>query len=161
MRYDFQDGPLVSAADFDLSVDAEISYLGIWRSLNDHRRYRLATEGFGRHDQTFTRKTVKSGFYSGDYTVRSTKDATKRTWAVLVNGVDQTDLEEALVDLTENWFGQDFYNVRVKKNEYVETWLCDKADYSVDASHVYLHNCKALVSLNFAVHPTVTREVLL
>lgn len=160
MRYIFQEGAVVQPSDFDLSIDADISYAGLWYSLNDHRHYRLMADAFGQYDQTHTRKTVKSNFYAGDYTVRAVKDSTKRTWKVLVNGVDQSDLEQAAQNLID-WFSQDYYNVREKQNEVVTTMLCEKADYNVDASHVYAHNCKRLVSLNFSVNPTVSREIVL
>lgn len=160
MRYDFQGGTPSVPEGFDFSVDAEISYNGLWWSLNDHYRFRLGVEGFGQHDQTFRRKTVTSSAFNGEYTVGSVKDNTKRTWQVIVRGSDQTELEQNKKDAID-WFTQDAFNVRVKFNEYMETWLCDQADYSVNQTHVNLHNCLAILTFTFSVHPTISREIIL
>lgn len=161
MRYTSTPGALVTYEDFDLSLGIEVSYAGLWRSLNDRVHYVTMVDGFGVIEQTHRRKTVSSDFYAGDYTVRAVPESVKRTWKVLVQGSNQTDLESAVWDDLVPWFRQDVYNVRVMKNEVVETYQCEKADYAIDQSHVYLHNCRAVVSLTFSSRPTVSREILL
>jgi hypothetical protein len=164
MRYDYQGGPARLANDFALALDVEVSYAGLWHSLNDHFNYRMGTEGFGVAEQTRRRKSVSNDFFEGDFEVRSVRASVKRTLDVWVYGADQVEVQEniaRLVDEDSGWFSQDAYNVRVRLNEYAETWLCDSADYSVDGSHIFLHNCMARVRLTFSTAPKVSKEILL
>lgn len=160
MKYFYQDGPATTRDEFSLSVDGEISYEGLWHSLNDHFNFRLFTEGFNKYDQTYRRQTVSSQFYAGDYQVRAVKENRKFAWQVACYGENQTELEEN-IDAVIAWFTQDSFNVRTAKNEILETFLADTADYTVDGSHIYLHNCMAICTFNFQVSPVSIKETVL
>jgi hypothetical protein len=159
VKYVFQDGNK-AVNDFELSFDAQISYSGLWFSINDHFTYRVTPDGFGSFDVTYRRRTVNSPFFAGDYQTSAVPEMVKRSWSVRVFGDDAGDLQQNATDLI-SWFTQDSYNLRYRVNEYQETWLCETADYSVDYSQVNAHNNQMVVKFAFSSHPTVSRDFIL
>ena len=148
-----------SGNDFELVFDAEISDAGRLHSLNDHFNFKVSPEGFGINAQTFRRKDVTSDYFEGSYNVHSVRDNTKRSVEVWVYGADQTQVTENILDLV-NWFTADAYNIRIRTGDSLETWLCQPADYSIDRSHVFLHNCMAKATFTISVSPKVSYEIV-
>jgi hypothetical protein len=145
--------------DSDVEFNADVSYAGTWRSINDYINYRVAAEGFGTTQQTFRRIELNSSFYAGTYDVNRVPDSTKRSLAVFIKGASFEDLAAARDDLL-NWFTQDDFLIRITRDETLEYWQCDCADYSLDESHVFMHNKMCKVTFTITVAPFVNTDVL-
>lgn len=145
--------------DDPLDLNVEVSYAGIWRQLNDHVNYLVGTEGFGQTSQTFRRIEVTSSFYAGNYTVNNVPESTKRPLQFWVKGSTYEELANARDDLIK-WFTQDDFIVRITRNETLEYWECECADYQIDESHVFLHNKMCKVNFTTTVMPYVSTYVV-
>jgi hypothetical protein len=143
----------------EVEFNADVSYAGVWRSINDYGHYRTAAEGFGNTSQTFRRIELTSSFYAGTYDVNHVPDSTKRSLVVWVRGVNFEDLSTAR-DALIDWFTQDDFLVRITRDETMEYWQCDCADYQLDESHVMMHNRMCKLTFNITVAPFITTDVL-
>lgn len=155
-----QSGQTHSSADRISRVDVEIMYGGYWVSLNDHIRYVMHTDGFGKRSYAKKRKTVSSEFFDGEYITSETRENSAASIAVWVLGGSVMELEENIDTLTA-MFGQRF-SIRTRVNEIatVET-SAGSADFIIDQSHIYMHNMRALVTCNFSLLPGAVKELIL
>jgi hypothetical protein len=145
--------------DDPLDLDIEISYAGLWHSLNDHVNYRAGVEGFGVVEQTWRRKDIVSDWFKGSYSTGQVQDNTKRTMQVYVRGQTMADMAESREQLLL-WFTQDEYSLRIRLDDLLETMTCECADYRIDMNHVFLHNRMCAVTLMYSVRPTTSYEMV-
>jgi hypothetical protein len=157
----FQRGTTYVPSEYSLDdFDTEISYGTGWVSLNDLVNYRVSAEGFGSSTYQRKRVTADSPFYDGEFYLHSTIGNVTETIGVMVHGYSQSHVTENINALVA-YFSQPSYRVRKRMDDHMETWSCQPADYSVDRSHVYMHNCMAVVKLDVQRHPKVTWEEVL
>ena len=142
--------------DFDI----EISYGSTWVSLNDGRNYTVNADDFGNRSQQRRRITATSPYYDGTFLVHSTLENVTEAVNVYVRGASPNEVTENILWLTQ-LIDQEQYNVRVRMDDHMETWICEPADYSIDRSHVFAHNVMALVKLSITRLPKVTYEVVM
>lgn len=145
--------------DDPVSLEVEISYGGLWYSINDHVNYRLGIEGFGSVEQTFRRKEVQSDFFKGTYLTGKVADDTKRTIQVYVRGQTMAQMANAREKLI-SWFTQDEFALRITTDDLLETMVCDCADYRVDGTHVFLHSRMCVCTFMYSVSPDVSSEMV-
>lgn len=157
---DVQAGALIGREDNTLQdFNLEISWMGQWVILNDHLRYITHAEGLGVRAVTRRRQTVTSPFYDGEFETHSVKENVKERVQIWVNASSQSELVENII-LLEDAFSQSVYNIRKTLDESREVWTCQSADYTVDQSHVYAHNCTALFSADVPRLPAIQHEVV-
>ena len=145
--------------DEPVDFNCEVSYAGVWRSINDYGHYRVATEGFGNTSQTFRRTELQSNFYAGSYSVNNVPDNTKRPLTVWVRGASFEELSNARDKLID-WFTQDEFIIRIVRDETMEYWQAECADYQIDESHVFMHNRMCKVTFTTSVAPYVNTYVV-
>lgn len=138
----------------DIEVHDGITYL----DLNDQYTYRAAAESLAATTQARNRTTVTSSMYDGEWEVHSTLGNVTETIAIYVNGPSQSVVKEN-IDRVVAAFSQPVYQVRVSLDEDVTYWRCFPAEYSIDRSHVYMHNKMAVVKFQVPRFPKVTSEV--
>ena len=156
-----QAGPISSPRSKIKTVDVEVSWGGNWISLHDGIRYQVHPDGFGKRQYTKRRKTVSSEFFSGEYVVSETEDNLAQQLSVWILGRTQLELTEN-IDLLVKCFEQDGFMIRFLINEARETMVASgSADILIDASHVYMHNIRALATLTFSTLPGMETEMIL
>lgn len=142
--------------DFDLEISDGVN----WISLNDHVNYRVGAEGLGNSTQTLRRLSTTSPYYDGTFLVHSTKENVEEQLTIYITGSSQNHVTENILRL-EELFSQDLYNVRLRLDDHMETWLCQPADYGIDRSHVNAHNIRATMKLTISRFPKITYEVVM
>lgn len=156
-----QSGPLSSGMDGVTRLDLEVRYGVGWISMNDHIRFILHPDGFGKKGYTKSRKTTKSEFFDGEYVISESRDNSPQSISVWVLGSNFMELHEN-VDLLMDAFNQNPFIIRTRMNEMLITESSSgSADFIVDMSHVYLHNFRALVQVNFNLKPGQELEMIL
>ena len=157
----FQRGTTYVPDDYDLDdFDTEVSYGNSWVSLNDHVNYRISAEGFGQSSYQRERVTARSPFYDGEFYIHSTFGNVTEHVEVFVRGYSQSHVTTNVNSLVA-YFSQPSYNIRKRIDDHMETWSCQPADYSIDRSHVYMHNCMAVAKFEVIRFPKVTWEEVL
>jgi hypothetical protein len=139
---------------FDIEVHDGVSYL----DLNDRYVYRATSETLMATTQARNRTVVTSAMYDGEWEVHSTLGNVTENVSIYVNGADQTVVKEN-IDRVVAAFSQPIYNVRLSIDADVTYWRCFPAEYSIDRSHVYMHNKMAVVKFQVPRFPKVTTEV--
>lgn len=138
----------------DIEVHDGISFL----DLNDRYVYRATPESLVATSQARNRTTVTSSMYDGEWEVHSTLGNVTETIAVYVRGASQAIIKENINRVIDA-FSQSLYQVRVTLDDDVTYWRCFPAEYSIDRSHVYMHNKMAVVRLQIPRFPKTTSEV--
>lgn len=138
--------------------DVEVYDGTAWLSLNDQVNYRINSESLGQSSQQRKRQTVTSEMYDGEFEVHSTLGNVSETLTVYVMAEYQNDVSINLLRVI-NAFSQRRYNVRISRDDDVETWLCQPADWSVVRSQVESHNKRATLTLTVNRFPQVTYAV--
>lgn len=161
MMATFQQGPLSTQATRLRHVDVEINFNNQWISLNDHYRYELHTQGFGKKSVTQRRKKVSSEFFSGEFTVNEAEANTDERLSIWVKALSQFELMERK-DFLVACFKQNPFILRTTINEVRTTSVSSgSADIVIDQSHIFLHNCRALVEVSYSLLPGEEMELIL
>jgi hypothetical protein len=138
----------------DIEVHDGISFL----DLNDRYVFRATAETLTATTQARNRTTVTSSMYDGEWEVHSTLGNVTETVAVYVNGPAQSVIQEN-IDRVVAAFSQSLYSVRLSLGDLYVYWRCFPAEYTIDRSHVYLHNKVAVVKFQVPRFPKTTTEV--
>lgn len=140
----FQKGVAVKAPAplFKDTFGVEITYGAAWVDLNDYLNFRVAVDSFGSKAQTLRRITTTSPYFDGTFLVHSTRENVTEGITVWVYGVSQNHVTENLLQL-EELFSQPAYRIRVRMDDHMETWTCQPCDYTIERTHVYMHNTMA------------------
>ena len=157
---EFQPGALNLHQDNSLqSFNLEASWNDQWISLNDMSRFRVTGEGMGSQQITRRRQTVTSPFYDGEYETHSVRENVKEQVGIYVRAASQSQLTENIL-LLEDIFSQSVYNIRRTLDEAREVWVCQSADYTIDRTQVWTHNCMAVFTAEVPRLPAVSHEVI-
>lgn len=140
--------------------NVEISYGAEWQSLNDHLNFKVAAEDMGTSSTAWRRKEVASSFYNGTFLVHATKENVSEALSIWVYGQSQNDVSENLALLSE-LFSQDRFHIRVRYGDHQETWFCMTSDYSIERTHVYMHNQMAVFKAQVPRRPDKKTELVL
>jgi len=138
----------------DIEVHDGLSFL----DLNDRYVYRATSESLQAATYGRNRTVVTSSMYDGEWEVHSTLSNVTENIAVYVNGVDQSVVGEYIQRVVDA-FSQHVYQVKVTMGTESTYWRCFPAEYSIDRSHVYLHNRMAVVKFQVPRFPKTTTEV--
>ena len=141
------------------TVDLEVQYAGLWHSVNDGFRFRLAADSLGETSVTLKRIEAESPFYDGTYQVHATRGNITETVVVRATGADNIDVSDKL-EMLIKWFTQPSFRIRKTFGADRTTWDCYTAEYSIDRSHVMIHNRMAVAKFSVPRLPQETREVL-
>ena len=156
-----QQGPVRPRGERTMdNFDMEVSFGVPWVSLNDRINFRVSAEGFGNKVTQQRRITADSPYFDGTYLVHSTKDNVTEEFAVYVYGSSQNHVTENLL-LLEEIFDQAAYRIRLRFDDHQETWSCQTADYSVERSHVFMHNVMAVMKFQVPRFPKISYEAIL
>lgn len=157
----FQPGPIQARNDLTLDAfDCEIYYGGRWVSLNDMVNYQVAADSFSDRSQSRRRVTATSPVYDGTFEVHSVLENVTEQISVRIYGQSQNEVTENFL-LLRDAFAQTRYNVRLRLSDHLETWLCMPAEWNLDRTHVYVHNCQAVMKLSIPRFPNPTYEVIM
>lgn len=152
--------PRIPPPKFSDSFNIEVSYGDRWISLTDMINFKVAAGNFGQKSQQRRRIEANSPFYDGTYLIHSTLENITEEMAVMVYGESQNHVTENLL-LLEELFSQPEYQVRILFGNHRETWYCTPADWSIDRSHVFMHNTMAIMTLQIPRLPRTTAEVVM
>jgi len=142
--------------EFDVSISYGLQEV----SLNDHLNFVMGIEGFGSHQTVLRKREATSPFYDGTFVTHFTKENVTETLEVYVTGFSQNHVTENLLFL-EELFLQPSYRIQVRIDDHLETWSCFPADYSVDRSHINMHNVRAVFTATVPRLPKVSYEAIL
>ena len=131
-----------------------------WVYLSDGIDMWVSPEGFGSSQVGWRRETAESRFYHGQYLLHAVKNNVTENVTVYLRGDTQNAVTE-LVMLLEELFSQPTYQVRVQYGDHRETWYCQTADYTVERSHVLMHNHMAKMTFQVPRLPETTKEIVL
>lgn len=139
------------------SFGVEITYGAAWIDLNDLLNYRVSAEAFGTKAQVLRRITTTSPYFDGTFLIHSTKENITESVTVFVYGVSQNHVTENLLQL-EELFSQPAYRIRVRMEDHMETWTCQPGDYTIERTHVYMHNTMAAFKAQVPRMPSALYE---
>jgi len=142
-----------------VGFDVEVFDGRHWVTLNDHVHFYVGSDSLGNTSQGRRRYTVQSSMYDGDWEVHSTASSVTESITVNLLGVDQIDISDGIIQLTEI-FTQAVYNLRVTRDTVRETWLCYPAEWSIDRGQIQSHNVRAQMKLSIPRFPKVTYEAM-
>lgn len=145
---------------FEEQFAAEISYGLEWVSLHDHFNFKIAAADFGSKSVQHRRREVSSAFYDGTFLIHSTKENVTEQVGIYVYGQSQNDVIENLAML-EELFTQFQYHLRFRVGDNEETWYCMPADFSIERTHVYLHNNMALFKASVPRKPRSENKLII
>lgn len=145
---------------FARSFDFEVSYGQEWVSLHDVENYKISADEYGNEQTQIRRIQAASPFYDGTFTLHTTKESVTESFGVYVYGQTQNEVTENILRL-KDLLEQFRFQIRIRVGNHRETWYCESADYSVDRSHVYLHNNMAVVKVQVPRLPKKTEEIVL
>lgn len=140
-------------------VDVEVQFAGAWYSVNDGYRYKVTAGSLGDSAVSLNRIEASSPFYDGSYQIHTTKGNITELIEVTVYGVDNVEVKDNIARLIK-WFSQPTYKVRRTLGEDVTTWQCYTAEYSIERSHILIHNRMARVKFNVPRLPWEVSSVL-
>lgn len=142
--------------EFDLTISYGLENI----SLNDVINYQVSSEDFGNKQQSLRRIEADSPYYDGSFTVHVTKQNVTESLSIYVRGASQNHVTENLLFL-EELFMQPTYTMTLRMDDHLETWSCEPSEYSIERSHIYMHNGMAVFKVQVLRHPTVTYEAIL
>jgi hypothetical protein len=139
--------------------DLEVGYGGSWVSLNDRVHYRVTAESLAQTAQTKRKLEAQNPVVEGTYLIHVTPENVQETVKVYCYGETMTELHERAATL-KMLFEQFDYQVRVTLDAHREYWRCQPADWTMERTHVQIH--QGMLTMTFLVprYPTVTYEAL-
>ena len=147
-------------SEFKDTFDVSVSSGEEWVSLANGIDMWVSPEGFGNAQTSWRKETAESRFYHGQYLLHAVKNNVTENIVVYLRGETQNDVTENIM-LLEELFSQFSYRVRIQMGDHRETWYCQTADYTVERSHVLMHNHMAKLSFQVPRLPETTKEIVL
>lgn len=141
------------------NFSVEISYRSQWIDITDHANYRIDPSDFGTSNTQWRRITATSPHYEGSYDIHAVRDNVTEQITITIYGQSQNHVTENILLLVDA-VSQPQWRLRMTVQDHRETWVCQRADYAIIRSHVFLHNTMAQMKLSIPRHPRVSYEVV-
>lgn len=137
------------------SVEATLG--GVWTNLSDGSYVPAADTFLGPNTKQWRKITATSPVLDGEYLIHATAGMVNEQVKWYLYGQDHVDLANLYTTL-EAVFDQFDYRMRVTFENVQETWHCQVADYALERSQVFAHNCMAVFTATVPRFPSVVRE---
>lgn len=137
----------------------EVSHGSQWVSISDHVNYRIDPSDFGTSNTQWRRIQATSPHYEGTYDIHAVRDNVTEQITITIYGQSQNHVTENLL-LIQEIVSQPQWRLRITVQDHRETWLCQRADFSIIRGHVFMHNTMAQIKLSIPRHPKVSYEVV-
>lgn len=141
------------------NFSVELSYGSEWLNITDHVNYRIDPSDFGSSDVSWRRITATSSQYEGSYDIHAVRDNVNEQLTVTIYGQSQNHVTENVLMLVDV-ITQPSFRLRITVQDHRETWICQRADYTVIRGHVFLHNTMAQVKMRIPRHPRASYDVV-
>lgn len=128
---------------------------GQWLNLDDHERYRVASESFASSATQWRRNQVQGPYTAGKFTTYAVPDQVTETFTVYVLGDSQTELQRNLADLIDT-FSQPAFQLVWSVDESSYAWDCEAADYTIDFTNVNMFARNLTVKFQVLRQPAIT-----
>lgn len=138
--------------------NVEVTWGGQWVSLEDGINYAIHAESFQQVAKQHRQIKATSPVVGGDVLVHSVPEMVQETVKVIVTAQDQVELEERLW-FCEELFDQFAFNMRITKNDMMETMTCQQnTTLTIEGGQIYAHNVMAIVTAAIPRNPDLLRE---
>lgn len=140
------------------SYNFEVSWGGLWVSLNDEINYRIHPDTGQQKARSYRQIKTSSPIVEGDQLIHAVPDMVVETIKIWVYGQDMADFEDNMEGL-EKLFEQFSFNIRVTKNNHREVWKCQMAtQMTQEKGHVWMHHEMGIFGVTVPRYPTISRE---